>query len=96
MIQTARERGRRMTFFQLCAKQLQDPLEREVLTYLVEVSKPVNPSEVARAVGRPSIKLIADTLCYLGLISRWIRDEEATLLAHSRLFNEWYMETVTS
>lgn len=83
-------------FFQCCIEQVRESEEHGVLTYLIKVSKPVNPREVARAVGLPTVKPIADTLCYLGLISRWIRDEEATLSAHSRLFNEWYMETVTS
>lgn len=81
-------------FFQCCVDQMRDPLEHEVLTYLIGVAKPVNPKEVALAVGMSTIKPIADTLCSLGLISRWIRDEEATLSANSRLFNEWYLETL--
>jgi hypothetical protein len=81
-------------FFQCCVDQMRDPLEPEVLAFLIGVAKPVNPKEVALAVGMSTIKPIADTLCSLGLISRWIRDEEATLLANSRLFNEWYLETL--
>lgn len=83
-------------FFHDCVKQLREPLEHQVLTYLIEADKPVNPREVARAVGLPTIKPVADTLCALGLVGRWIRDEEATLSANSRLFNEWYRETVLS
>lgn len=82
------------SFFQDCLDQLQEPLEYQVLTFMIEANKPVNPREVARAIGLPTIKPVADTLCALGLVSRWIRDEEATLSAGSRLFNEWYRETV--
>ncbi|GJL61287.1 MAG: hypothetical protein NPIRA03_41440 [Nitrospirales bacterium] len=84
------------SFFQDCVNQLREPLEHQVLTYVIEAEKPVNPREVARAVGLPTIKPVADTLCALGMVSRWIRDEEATLSAGSRLFNEWYWETVAS
>ncbi|MDT3776213.1 hypothetical protein PJI16_01395 [Nitrospira sp. MA-1] len=84
------------SFFQDCVNQLREPLEHEVLAYVINSSKPVNPSEVARAVGLPTIKPVADTLCALGLVARWIRDEEATLSASSRLFNEWYRETLAS
>jgi hypothetical protein len=83
-------------FFQDCLDQLREPLEHQVLAYVIEADKPVNPREVARAIGLPTIKPVADTLCALGLVSRWIRDEEATLSAGSRLFNEWYRETVAS
>lgn len=84
------------SFYQCCANQLRGPLEHQVLIYLIEADKPVNPREVARAVGLPTIKPVADSLCSLGLISRWIRGEEATLSANSRLFNDWYRETVLS
>jgi hypothetical protein len=84
------------SFFQDCVNQLREPLEQQVLTYVIEAGKPVNPREVARAVGLPTIKPVADSLCALGLVGRGIRDEEATLSANSRLFNEWYRETVAS
>jgi hypothetical protein len=84
------------SFFQCCANQLRGPLEHQVLAFLIEADKPVNPREVARAFGLATIKLVADTLCSLGLVGRWIREEEATLSANSRLFNEWYRETVLS
>lgn len=84
------------SFFQDCVKQLREPLEHQVLAYVIEADKPVNPREVARAVGLPTIKPVADTLCALGVMGRWIRDEEATLLANSGLFKEWYRETMTS
>ncbi len=73
---------------------MRDPLEHKVLSYLIGMAKPVNLKEVALAVGMSTIKPIADALCSLGLASRWIRDEEATLSANSRLFNEWYLETL--
>jgi hypothetical protein len=84
------------SFFQCCANQLRGPLEHQVLAFLIEADKPVNPREVARAFELATIKLVADTLCSLGLVGRWIREEEATLSANSRLFNEWYRETVLS
>ena len=84
------------SFFQDCVNQLREPLEQQVLAYVIEAGKPVNPREVARAVGLPTIKPVADTLCALGLVGRWIRDEEATLSANSLLFSEWYRETVAS
>jgi hypothetical protein len=84
------------SYFQCCANQLRGPLEHQVLTYVIEADKPVNPREVARAFELATIKLVADTLCSLGLVGRWIREEEATLSANSRLFNEWYRETVLS
>ena len=84
------------SFFQDCTNQLREPLEHQVLTYVMEADQPVNPREVARAIGLPTIKPVADTLCALGLVGRWIREEEATLSANSRLFNEWYRESVTA
>ncbi|MEO8327167.1 MAG: hypothetical protein ABI618_15035 [Nitrospirota bacterium] len=84
------------SFFQDCVNQLREPLEHQVLAYVINANKPVNPREVARAVGLPTIKPVADTLCALGLIGRWIRDEEATLSANSRLFSEWYREREAS
>ncbi len=84
------------SFFQDCTNQLREPLEHQVLTYVMEADQPVNPREVARAVGLPTIKPVADTLCFLGLVARWIREEEATLSTNSRLFKEWYRETVAS
>ena len=84
------------SFFQDCLDQMREPLEQQVLTFVIEADKPVNPRVVARAIGLPTIKPVADTLCALGLIGRWIQDEEATLSAGSRLFNEWYRETVAS
>jgi hypothetical protein len=46
------------------------------------------PALASSAMGIRDIKAIADTLVYLGAISRSIRNEEATLFAGSRLLNE--------
>ncbi len=83
-------------FFEHCLAQLRDPLEHQVLAYLIQIGKPVNPKDVERAMGCANIKPIADTLCHVGLIGRWIRDEEATLSANSQLLNEWYRESSRS
>jgi len=83
-------------FFDRCVAQLRDPLEHQVLDYVVRLRKPVNPKVVAEAVGCSTMKTVANTLCALGVMSRWIRDEEATLFVNSQLLREWYLETKTS
>lgn len=62
--------------------------ELRALRYLIERGKPVNPAEAQADTGIDDIKAVADTLVYLGVISRWIRDEEATLFAGCRLLND--------
>lgn len=62
--------------------------ELRLLRYLIERGRPVNPAEAQTDTGIDDIKGIADTLVYLGVISRWIRNEEATLFAGSRLLNQ--------
>jgi len=79
-------------FFKSCLEQIADSLERQLLDYLVREGSPVNPRQAARELGQSSIKSTADTLCYLGLISRCMRDEQATLLAGCQLFNDWYQK----
>jgi hypothetical protein len=39
--------------------------------------------------GIRDMKAVADTLASLGVISRWIRNEEATLFAGCRLLNDF-------
>ena len=68
-------------------------MEYRVVAVLIDKANPMNPRDVAQELGLTNIKPIADTLCYLGLISRWIRDEETSLFADSRLFNDRYIET---
>jgi hypothetical protein len=82
------------SFVQRLAAEIGEGLERRLLRYLIERAKPVNPSEAQSETGIPDIKPVADTLVYLGAISRWIRNEEATLFAGCRLLND-YMRTQT-
>lgn len=86
-------KGSLVEFFERCASQLQETLELKIFNYLIEISKPINPRKIADHLRVETIKSAADNLCHLGLISRWIRDEEATLSAENRLFNEWYKKT---
>ena len=54
----------------------------------VEVAK--SPAALAQSdTGIRDMKAVADTLVYLGVISRWIRNEEATLFAGCRLLNDF-------
>ncbi len=77
-------------FFKDSLAQLDHGLERSLLDYLIRQGRPVNPRQAAKDLGQADIKPAADTLCYLGLISRWIRGREATLSAGGQLFNDWY------
>lgn len=77
-------------FFDACLALVKEPTEHALLEYLVGERRPVNPRQAARALDLPTIKPAADVLCYLGLISRWIRDDEATIFANCELFNDWY------
>jgi len=63
--------------------------ERRLLCYLIERGKPVNPALAQSETGIGDMKAVADTLAYLGVISRWIRNEEATLFAGCRLLNDF-------
>lgn len=63
--------------------------ERRLLWYLIERGKPVNPTMAQSDTGIRDMKAVADTLVSLGVISRWIRNEEATLFAGCRLLNDF-------
>ncbi len=76
----------------LLAEIRQGP-ELRLLRYLVERGKPVNPAEAQAETAIDNIKAVADTLVYLGAISRWIRDEEAALFAGCRLLNNALRES---
>jgi hypothetical protein len=76
-------------FIHQLAAEIGDGPERQLLYYLIECGKPVNPPLASYAMGIRDIKPIADTLVYLGAISRTIRNEEATLFAGCRLLNEF-------
>ena len=74
-------------FVQRLAADIGEGPERRLLCYLIERGKPVNPAKAQSDTGIRDIKAVADTLVYLGVISRWIRNEEATLFAGCRLLN---------
>jgi hypothetical protein len=77
-------------FFLACFEAVREPVERALLDYLIRHRGPVNPRKAAQALGLPTVKPAADTLCYVGLISRWNLNEGAMLHASCRLFNDWY------
>lgn len=81
-------RGQWEPFMKSLLAEIPHGPELRLLRYLVERGKPVNPAEAKADTGIDDIKGIADTLVYLGVISRWIRDDEATLFAGCRLLNE--------
>ncbi len=76
-------------FVQQLVAEIGDGPERQLLSYLIECGKPVNPALAGSDTGIRDIKAVADTLVYLGGISRCIRNEEATLFAGCRLLNEF-------
>ena len=76
-------------FVQRLAAEIGDGPEWRLLCYLIERGEPVNPTKAQSDTGIRDIKAVADTLTYLGVISRWIRNEEATLFAGCRLFNNY-------
>jgi hypothetical protein len=63
--------------------------ERRVMHYLIERGQPVNPTTAGEETGIDHIKTVADRLVYTGAISRWIRNDEATLFAGCRLLNHF-------
>ena len=75
-------------FVQRLAAEIGEGPERRLLCYLIERGRPVNPTLAQSDTGIRDIKAVADTLAYLGAISRWIRNEEATLFAGCRLLND--------
>jgi len=76
-------------FVQRLAAESGEGHERRLLCYLIERGKPVNPTLARSDTGIRDMKAVADTLAYLGVISRWIRNEEATLFAGCRLLNDF-------
>lgn len=76
-------------FIQRLAGEIGEGPERQLLCYLIESGKPVNPTMAQSDTGIQNIKAVADTLVYLGAISRGIRNDEATLLAGCRLLNDF-------
>ena len=86
-------RGQWEPFIHQLATEIGDGPERQLLSYLIESGKPVNPVLAGSATGIRNVKAVADTLVYLGAISRCIRNEEATLFADSRPLNEFITAT---
>ncbi len=76
-------------FIQRLVTEIGKGAEWRLLRYLIKCEKPVNPTMVQSDTGIRDIKTVADTLVYLGVISRWIRNEEATLFAGCRLLNDF-------
>ena len=76
-------------FVQRLAAESGEGPERRLLWYLIERGKPVNPTLAQSDTGIQDMKAVADRLAYLGVISRWIRNEEATLFAGCRLLNDF-------
>ena len=68
-------------FVQHLVAEVGDGPERRLLCYLIERGAPVNPILAGSDTGIRDIKAVSDRLVYLGVISRWIRNEEATLFA---------------
>lgn len=54
----------------------------------------MNPTLAGSDTGIQDIKEVSDTLVYLGVISRWIRNEEATLFAGCRLLNDFITDGI--
>ena len=76
-------------FVECLAAELGEGPERQLLCYLIERGQPVNPFQAQSDTGIRDFKAVADTLTYLGIISRWVRNEEATLFAGCRLLNDY-------
>ena len=76
-------------FVQRLAAESGEGPERRLLCYLIERGQPVNPPLARSDTGIRDMKAVADTLVSLGVISRWIRNEEATLFAGCRLLNDF-------
>src|SRR2546425_707778 len=76
-------------FVQRLAAESGEGSERRLLCYLIERGKPVNPALAQSDTGIRDMKAVADTLAYLGVISRRIRKHAATALAGGRLLNDF-------
>jgi hypothetical protein len=91
-LSTIRTSGERLVpFFEACRDALGHAAEHTLLKYLVQEARPITLREATVAVGLPSIKSVADSLCCLGVISRWNLSQGAMLQANCQLFNDWYL-----
>jgi len=82
-------RGQWEPFVQQLAADIGEGPERRLLHYLIERGTPVNPMLAGAETGIRDIKAVADRLVYQGAISRWIRNDEATLFTGCRLLNDF-------
>ncbi len=82
-------RGQWEPFVQQLAIDIGEGSERRLLRYLIQRGTPVNPTLAGSETGIRNIKAVADRLVYQGAISRWIRNDEATLFAGCRLLNDF-------
>jgi hypothetical protein len=80
-------------FFQACREALREGPEQALFKYLVQEAQPIAPGKAAAALGLGAIKSAGDTLCWLGLISRWNLNDGAMLQANCSIFNDWYLAT---
>jgi hypothetical protein len=85
--------GQLLPFFQACREALREGPEQALFEYLVQEARPITPGKAAGALGLGAIKSAGDTLCWLGLISRWNLNEGAMLQANCPIFNDWYVST---
>ena len=76
-------------FVRQLTEEIGEGAERQLLHYLIDCGQPVNPTKAGAETGIDDIKNVADRLVYMGAISRWIRNEEATLFARCRLLNDF-------
>ncbi|MGZ8382966.1 MAG: hypothetical protein ACXWWE_03050 [Nitrospira sp.] len=76
-------------FVRQLAEEIGEGAERQLLRYLIDCGQPVNPTKAGAETGIDDIKHVADRLVYMGAISRWIRNEEASLFAGCRLLNDF-------
>lgn len=76
-------------FVRQWGKEIGEGAERRLLSYLIDRGQPVNPTKAGAETAIEHIKTVADRLVYMGAISRWIRNDEATLFAGCRLLNNF-------
>jgi hypothetical protein len=76
-------------FVRQWGKEIGEGAERRLLIYLIDRGQPVNPTKAGVETAIEHIKTVADRLVYMGAISRWIRNDEATLFAGCRLLNNF-------
>ena len=92
MVKATLSEGRQQwePFVRQLAEEIGEGAERQLLRYLIDCGQPVNPMKAGVESGIDDIKeRCGSVVGYMGAISRWIRNEEATLLAGRRLLNNF-------